>query len=236
MNKENILYAIIGLLAGVMLGYLGTNSLNRSAPAPAPAAAGSGQLPADHPQVPQSGGGSATAAAGSGGAQADVTATIEAARREPDNFEAQMKAGDLFYQIKRYEQALEIYTHAQQLKPKDFTVLASLGNANFDQARYEEAARWYEQALGVRPDDVNVRTDLGLTFYLRTPRDLDRAIAAYRDSLRREPRHEQTLQNLVTALIDKGDRAGAGEHLKQLEQVNPNNQAIAQFRARLGAQ
>lgn len=235
MNKENILYAIIGMLAGVMLGYIGTNSLNRSVPVPATPGAGqssSAQMPADHPPVAEGGAQSAQSA----GSQADVTATLEQARREPNNFEAQMKAGDLFYQIRRYDQALEHYTRAQQIRPKDFTALASLGNANFDRAQYEEAARWYEQALAVRPDDVNVRTDLGLTYYLRMPRDLDRAITVYRDSLQRDPRHEQTIQNLVTALIDKGDRAAAADYLKRLEAVNPNNQAIAQFRARLGAQ
>lgn len=234
MNKENILYAIIGLLAGVMLGYIGTNSLNRSVPVPTAPGGGQGsaQMPADHPPVAN---GDAQPAQSSG-AQADVTATLEQARREPNNFEAQMKAGDLFYQIRRYDQALEHYTRAHQIRPKDFTALASLGNANFDRAQYEEAARWYEQALALRPEDVNVRTDLGLTYYLRMPRDLDRAIAVYRDSLQRDPRHEQTLQNLVTALIDKGDWAAAADYLKRLEAVNPNNQAIAQFRTRLGAQ
>jgi tetratricopeptide (TPR) repeat protein len=229
MNKDNILYGIIGLLVGVIVGYMATGSLNRSAPAPV--AANSQQIPADHPAV----GGNTDAAGGGSGPQAEVAATIEQARREPANFDIQMKAGDLFYQIKRYDQAIEFYTNAQKVKPQDFTVLSQLGNANFDFGRYEEAGRWYEQALQRKPDDVMVRTDLGLTYYFRTPRDLDRAITIYRESLRYDPRHEQTLQNLVTALIDKGDQAAAGETLRQLEQVNPNNQAIAQFRSRLGA-
>jgi tetratricopeptide (TPR) repeat protein len=229
MNKDNILYGIIGLLIGVIVGYLATGSLNRSTPPPV--AANSQQIPADHPAV----GGNAETAGGGSGPQAEVAATIEQARREPTNFDVQMKAGDLFYQIKRYDQAIEFYTNAQKVKPREFAVLSQLGNANFDFGRYEEAGRWYEQALQQKPDDVMVRTDLGLTYYFRTPRELDRAIATYRESLRYDPRHEQTLQNLVTALLDKGDQAAAGETLRQLEQVNPNNQAIAQFRSRLGA-
>ena len=37
-------------------------------------------------------------------------------------------------------------------------------------------------------------------FALRQPPDYDRAIAEFRRSLERDPRHEQTLQNLVFAL------------------------------------
>lgn len=232
MNKENILFGIIGLLVGVIIGYLATNSLNRSVPLPVASSGGGAQLPPDHPSVGDSG----AAGGGGGGMQADVAETIEQARREPKNFEAQMKAGGLFYQIKRYEQALEFYRRAQQIKPDDFEVLSQLGNSTFDLGQYDEAARWYNEALRVRPDAVNVRTDLGLTYYLRTPRDLDRAIEIYREALKYDPRHEMTLQNLATALIDKGERAAAGESLRRLEEVNPNNQALAQLRARLNAQ
>ena len=111
--------------------------------------------------------------------------------------------------------------------------LVSLGNANFDLERFRESISWYEQALKVRPNDVNVRTDLGLAYYLSTPKDLDRAIASYRSSLGYDPRHEKTLQNLITALIEKGDLASARTFLAQLEKVNPENQALAQFREKI---
>ncbi len=59
MNKDNILYGIIGLLAGVIIGYFVTDKINGPAltqtiaasvaTAPAGAAATGGKLPADHP-------------------------------------------------------------------------------------------------------------------------------------------------------------------------------------------
>ena len=36
MTKDNILFAIIGLLAGLLIGFFGANYLNKNAPAPAP--------------------------------------------------------------------------------------------------------------------------------------------------------------------------------------------------------
>ncbi len=230
MNKDNILYGIIGLLVGVMLGYIITNSINRNTPTVAPtatplgaAAGGSGALPADHPPLDGTG----------GEGQADVMAVIEKARREVTNFEAQMEAASLYYQIKRYDQVLEFLKRAYQIRPDDFAVLANLGNVTFDLQRYEEAEQWYQRALKVRPDSPNVHADLGLTYYLRTPRDLDKAIAAFRAALSYDPRHEQALQNLTSALIEKNDKAAAREMLARLEQVNPNNESLTRLRAQL---
>ena len=232
MNKDNILYAIIGLLVGVLLGFIITNSINRSVSVITPSSAsagatvgGAGALPPDHPPLGAAG----------GAAPAEVTSTVEKARREPTNFEAQMQAAGLFSQIQRYEQALEFLERAYKLKPGNFEVLANLGNVSFDLGRYPDAERWYQLALKIKPEEVNVRTDLGLSYYLREPRELDKAIASYRASLGYDPRHEKTLQNLASALIDKGDRAAARETLKRLEEVNPNNPAIASLRAQLGA-
>jgi tetratricopeptide (TPR) repeat protein len=159
-------------------------------------------------------------------------AVIQQARSEPANYDAQMKAAEMFLQINRKEGALEFYERAVKIKPNEFDLLVRLGDATFDQQRYEDAAKWYEQALKVKAD-TTVRMDLGLTYYLRSPRDLDRAIEIFRDALKSAPRHEKTLQNLTRALIDKGDKAAAAASLKQLEQVNPKNPAIVDLRSRL---
>ncbi|HYE72405.1 MAG TPA: tetratricopeptide repeat protein, partial [Blastocatellia bacterium] len=193
MTKENILYGIIGLLAGVIIGYVGTQTINRNYN-PVPAAQMSGnQMSGGNAQQP------------AGGPPPVVMEALNKARNEPSNFEAQIQAADLYMQIGRYENALEFLNRAQQLKPNDFTVLSKLGNVNLDLERYEEAGKWYQAALKLKPDDVNVRTDLGASYYMRKPPQLDAAIAEYRASLKYDPRHEKTLHNLALALFDKGD-------------------------------
>jgi tetratricopeptide (TPR) repeat protein len=187
-------------------------------------------LPANHPAVPATEGSSGNS---TGGGQGDVMVVIQKARDEPSNFEAQIESASLFRQIDRHEQALEFYDRALKIKPKDFDLLVKVGDTNFDLQRYEEAERWYQSALKIKPNDATVRMDLGLSYYLRQPRDLDKAIAEYRKALGYDSRHEKALQNLVAALIEKGDQSSAREALKRLEQINPGNQAIAQFRERL---
>ncbi|MGE0101118.1 MAG: tetratricopeptide repeat protein [Blastocatellales bacterium] len=224
MKKEKTLIAIIGLLAGVIIGYVGSNYLNTGATIsrnsePTSADGPVQGMPADHPPTGQGGGG------GGGAMEA-----IERARKDPKNFDAQIQAAGLFKQINRNQEALEFLNAAAKLKPNDYDLLVNLGNTTFDLRQYEAAEGWYAKALKIRPDDVVVRMDLGLTYFLREPRDIDRAIAEYRKGLSVDPGHEKTLQNLVAALIEKGDKAGAGPALAQLEKVNPSNPAVAQFK------
>jgi tetratricopeptide (TPR) repeat protein len=243
MNKPNYLYGIIGLLAGLIIGYIGTNYINqtyRPTPSAGDTAATSNTLPPDHPPTGAPGAiglpdGSPGAAGGgsNGGPQAEVLAVIQQARNEPANFEAQMQAADLFMQIKRPEGALEFYERAAKARPKDPKLLVTLGNTNFELKRFEEAERWYQLALKQNPNDAVVWIDLGSSYYLRSPRDLDKAIAAYRSALKIDPRYEKALQNLTQAFIDKGEKAAAGETLKRLEEVNPDNNAIAPLRSQL---
>ena len=151
MTRDNLLFIIIGVLFGFIVGFLFASTMNqRYGPgAPQPVAA-SGQLPADHPPV-----GANQAAPGTGGPmQGEVSASIEKARSEPKNFEAQVKAAELFYQIQRYDPAIEYLLKANQLKPDDYQTLVALGLVNLDAGHYEIAEKWYKAALLKKKDDV----------------------------------------------------------------------------------
>ena len=232
MDKEKILYGIIGLLAGIIIGYIGTNHLNRTnLPAQTAASSDPGNLPSGHPPAAAAGGASDNSSGG--GPQAEVMAVIQKANDEPSNFAAQMEAANLYRQIDRHEKEIEFYERAARIKPNDLNLLIMLGDANFNLQRFEEAEKWYERAIKINPKNATVRMDLGLTYYLRQPKDLDRAIAEYRQALRIDPRHEKSLQNLTVALIEKGDAGAARDSFRLLEQVNPNNQSLAELRPRI---
>lgn len=221
MNKENALFGIVGLLLGLIVGFMGANYINRNAVQPGTAAVNPLGLPQDHPAVP-----------GQPGAASmqDVQAALDAANNEPENFDAQIKAADLHYQIQRYDEAIKYYTQANKLQPENYQVLVNLGNANFDATKFTEAEKWYAAALERKKDDVNVRTDMGLTFIFRDPPDYDRAVEEFRRSLEVNPAHPQTLQNLVVAYTKKGDAANANATLAKLEAADPGNQAIPKLK------
>ena len=221
MTKENILFVIVGLLGGLIIGFVFANSVNQKAAVPITGTSvQNANMPAGHPEVP-----------GTGGAmQPEVQAAIDLARKEPDNVDAQLKAAELYYQIQRFEGALEFLKRANQLKPDNREVIVHLGNAYFDMGKYEDAGKWYMSALAKKADDVNVRTDLGLTFVFRDKPDYDRAIQEFQRSLALDPNHPQTLQNLTVAYTKKGDASQANQTLTTLEVLDPTNESIAKLR------
>jgi tetratricopeptide (TPR) repeat protein len=235
MTKDNILFSVIGLLLGVIVGYVFANTVNQRGYTPPRATASRSAGPMSqstelHDNRPENG---ANAIADQSGSSGDDAAALQQAQAEPDNFDAQMQAAAVQYQNRRFDEAIQLLTRANQLRPDNYEAIVALGNTNFDAGRYEVAEKWYTSALAKNPKDVNVRTDLGLSFMFREPADYDRAIKEFRQSLADDPNHEQTLQNLVVALTKKGNYDEADATLKKLALVNPSNPSMTKLRADL---
>ena len=233
MNSKLIIAAAIGIFIGFAGGFFLANSINRSAgmmQQPTTAAANPGL-----PNQPGAGGMQPPFAnmPGGGGAIAMVSDAIEKAKNEPDSFESQYNAANMYYQIDRFEEAVKYYEQANRILPDHYQTIVRLGNSSYGLRKYDEAARWYARALELQPDDVDVRTDFGTTFFLREQKDLDRAVKEYKTSLEKNPEHEPTLQNLCAVYLEKGDRQGLEETVAKLEKVNPQNPTIAKFRQEL---
>lgn len=220
MNKDNILFAIIGLLAGLIIGFIATNSYNRSA------LSAQNTVAPNSPMMNQQNPGQQSPNA----AMPGVAEAIDKADKNPEDFESQIKAGEMFARINNFEKAIVYFERANKIKPDDYQTIVILGNVNFDANKLTEAAGWYEKALAKKQDDVNVRTDYGLTFFLRQPKDIDRAIKEYNTSLSINPNHELTLQNLAVAFSEKKDAEGLKQTLAKLEKVNPSNQIIQKLK------
>ena len=228
MKKDNILFAVIGILTGFIGGFFLANNINRNAALQNPVA----QIPAAAPILnPQTQ--NASIKDNRGAAIPEVAETLDRAQKEPDNFAAQIKAGEMYARIQNTEKANEFLQRAVAARQDNFQDLTTLGNGFFDLKNYEEAEKWYSKALEKNPDDANVRTDLGSTFMERAQPDLDRAVKEYQTSLATNPAHENTLFNLSLALMRKGDAAGAQETLAKLEKANPSSPLIANLKQKL---
>ncbi len=155
MTRENLLFAIIGILLGFIVGFLFASTMGQKYGPNTPATTASSQsLPSDHPPV------GANAANDPAAMRQQVTASIEKARTEPKNFDAQVKAAELYYQIQRYDQAIEFLLKANQLHPTDYQTVANLGMVNLDAGHFDVAERWYRAAIKMKPDDVMVLSGL----------------------------------------------------------------------------
>jgi len=119
--------------------------------------AGSQTMPGDHPPV------GSQNAPNPQGMQAEVTASLEKARNEPKNFDAQVKAAELYYQIGRYDQSIEYLLKANQIKPTDYRTVTLLGMVNMDAGHFDTAEKWYRAAMKMKSDDVMVLAGLAAT-------------------------------------------------------------------------
>lgn len=227
INKENILFCIVGLLAGAIIGFVFANSLNQGAlqtPAGGMTTAMGGAPGAMPP------GGHPPMGAGNDGNMVDIQAAIEKARNEPDNFDAQIKAAEVYYQIQRFEGAVEFLQRANKLKPDDYDTIVNLANAYFDSNRYEDAEKSYLAALALKPNEVAVRTDLGLTYVVRPQPDYEKAIKEFNTALEKDPKNAMALQNLTIAYTKMGDAAKANENVAKLEAADATNPRIAKLK------
>jgi tetratricopeptide (TPR) repeat protein len=224
MNKENTLFGIVGLLLGLIIGFMFANNVNQKAAltaAPNAATKQNPAMPEGHPDINDP-----NAAA----SMPQVQAAIEKAKSSPDDFEAQIKAAEVNYQIERYDVAVEYLKQANKIKPEDYPTIVNLGNAYFDSGNYTEAEKWYSAALEKKAEDENVRTDLGLTFIFRDPPNYDRAIKEFETVLAKNINHPQALQNLTVAYTKKGNAAKATETVNKLAELDPTNTSVAKLR------
>jgi tetratricopeptide (TPR) repeat protein len=157
MTRENLLFSIVGLLLGFIVGFMFASSMNQKYGPGAPATASTQALPSDHPPV------GSNPAGNPAGMQAEVAASIAKARNEPKNFEAQMKAAELYYQIQMYDQSIEYLLKANQIKPDDYQTVVTLGMVNLDAGHFDTAERWYKAALKMKSDDSIVLAGLAET-------------------------------------------------------------------------
>lgn len=244
--KKNILYLTIGLLAGLMIGFLSANMVGRARLEQAQMASGTGS----RPEVQSASGKDAASA---NGAQKKPPVTEEQIREaiakadsRPDDIALQRNFGRALYQYAnqtqdpRYlEDVARFLKRVYDSNPKDREITVELANALFDIGQttvpegFSKARVYYLKALEMKPDDASVHTDLGLTYYLGQPSDPQRAIAEYRKALQLAPRDERALQSLATALISTGNREEAQRRIEELRSVNPDNPALSNLRAQL---
>lgn len=223
MPQKSFVFLLIGLVAGLAIGFFGTNALNRNS-AMQQAAESSTLGTAADPSQP---------VANTGGMMPDVAETLAAAERDPQNFAAQMKTGDMYAQIGRFDRAVEFYKRGIALKPDDIQANVVLANALFDSRQFEEAEAYYTKAVQMNPKDLNARTDLGATFVERNAPDYDRAIREFEEVLAVDSKHEPSLYYLGITFHRKGDTENARKTLERLQAANPSSGLIDRLKQNL---
>jgi predicted Zn-dependent protease len=219
MNRENVLFSLVGVGFGLFFGFVFVTWANQKAQTKPRATASS----------------ASDQATGARASAEETEAAIKRAKENPNDFDAQMQGARACYDSQRYDDAIQLLLHANELQPKNVEPVVALGDVNADAGNYKSAEKWYDAALTMKPDDVNVRANLARVFLISTPPDYERAVAELRRALHADPRNEPALQYLAFALAHQNDERGARDALSQLEKINPDNPVIPRLREEIDA-
>ena len=217
MNRDSVLFSLVGVGFGLFLGFAFASWANQRAGVAARAPEQSQQLPSN-------------AVADRERLRTEAEESSKRARDNPQNFEAQMTAARALYDAERFDDAIEFLLRANTIQPSNVEPVVALGHVNSDAGNFNAAGKWYAAALQMNPENVSLRADLSRVHLLNQPPDYDRAVAELRRALERDARHEPSLQLLTFALAKKGETEQARATLAKLEVVNPSNEAIPRLR------
>jgi Flp pilus assembly protein TadD len=105
---------------------------------------------------------------------------LPAARSSPKDFDAQVAAASLEYQIGQFDEAIKFLLTANQLKPDNYDVLVSLGTANMDAEHWDAAEKWFKAAQVKNQTDVRVAASLAFVSLQKGDvKNAERNIAAF---------------------------------------------------------
>jgi Flp pilus assembly protein TadD len=221
VNKNKYLYCLIGVALGFIVSFFWTQSINKTNAVPASAGA-----PAAMTQ------------GGAGGGQnqqammATVAATLEKAKNNPKDFDAQIEAARTYAQIGKEEEAVEFLKKAYEINPKGVGELGAfgyLGQHYLGRKNYAEAETWFRRAIEVEPKEPDLYVELAATFTQREPAIPDRAIPELEQALKLQPKNGHALGHLIEAYALKKDARMAEETLGLLRGAEPTNQRISVY-------
>jgi tetratricopeptide (TPR) repeat protein len=108
------------------------------------------------------------------GSQAEVSAILEKAKANPNDFDAQFDAADQFFTIGRPQEALNFLEQAKKVNPNDWRVNAGFGVAYLMMDDYDRAIEFLKRAREQKADNPGVTMAL-VDMYIKTRRNLDEA-------------------------------------------------------------
>lgn len=145
MNRESLVFAISGVMFGLLVGWiLGTQ---QAAPPPS-AAASTAQAPPT--QTPPA---------------LDVQRAADLERQanaEPANAKVRVDLGNLYFDAERYDLAISWYEAALKLDPKDVNASTDLGVSYYSSNQIDRALAQFEHSLSVDPVHTKTLLNKGI--------------------------------------------------------------------------
>jgi tetratricopeptide (TPR) repeat protein len=216
VNTKRLLLGLIGLTLGFIVSFIWTRDYNKN----------------NAVAVGASGGQSAGGRSGSNSQEAtmaQIRETMDKAKRNPNDFEAQIEAAGAYDQIGRAKEAVDHLKKAIEINPADrrsFAISAYVGNYYLQEKDFMEAEKWFRRAAEINPAVPDAYVEIAATYLERQPPSPDKAIQELQRALKIDSKNPHALEHLVEAHTLKKDARSADDALARLKEAEPGNKRL----------
>lgn len=237
MKQNALIYGSLGLLIGLIIGFWIANAYNRNFSVP-PVVQNSSQLS----RTPKS------ESFDEKLSREEIAASFAAAESRKDDREFQKKLG---LALARYaaiqndssfltELILLLERTNRLFNEKDVETLSVMADVYFikageknDTTLLDKSRKLYRQAISLNPENSDLKAAHASTFLFSKPSQPEAAISELNSILEQNPKHENSLQLLISALIQTKKIELAEQKLAELKKINSSHPAIPALDAQL---
>jgi tetratricopeptide (TPR) repeat protein len=138
------------------------------------------------------------------------------------------------HDIENPEEMIGLYEQALAMNPGNQELMFSYGELLFDLGRFPEAATWFGRVAALSPNDTMTALAYGTALY--GSGQVGTAIEEFERVLTINPEDTLALRNLVLLHLEQPRNIPAAENaLRQIEEIDPNYDALPTLRDRLAA-
>jgi len=227
VTKRRIIFALSGLAVGFVVAFTWTRNYNNSA-----------MVSEGQPRTNPAGAAAPAGETGEQAGMASVREKIEKAKNNPNDFDAQIDAAQLYNQIGRVNEVVPLVERAYKIdsaRAAGLDIPIFLAHYYSDQKDYANAEKWYRAELDAKPQDADSIIELGATYIDREPPNPDKAIDYLQSVLKTNPSNAHALIHLTQAYLQKKDAKAASESLAKAKQSDPSNKMLPDLEKQVNA-
>ena len=166
-------------------------------------------------------------------AKKGVLVTKEEFASQENEIERLLNEGEDLIKTEEFETAEKKFIEILSLDAKNIAAFHGLGDLYFLQKQYDEAINTYKHILKIDKEDDQAYFGLAEIFYIL--KNYDQALANIKMALDVEAKNPKYLDLLLEISIIIKNKELAEETLSKLEEVNPDNAKIDEFKDRISA-
>ena len=137
--------------------------------------------------------------------------------------------GFVFFNLKKYDQAINLWNKTIIIDPKFAQGLNNLGNAYLKIKKFDEAIKYLNDALKLKPNSFETHFTLSEVFFHKGMYDV--SLNNLNEALKLKPTHLTAITNKIELLLKLSKEKEALQFLEEVIPYHPNNSELYNLKA-----